>query len=444
MAKKHDNTRSGPGLGGGRVVGGVGLPSGAIGQAGRFSGERNANRYTLAGRTTAAGRLFVNANRLSARMLQVGAKTKSLPMAARGLGRITRLGTLRESSGRMFAGFKAESALSSRRFVTANALSSALGRMHRSTESLPQLTDSQIRGGGDAIAREKAAEKLAEDTARFERNFERVFGDQVKDDKQAGEPAQTGKASQGDKIMEGGSVGAVVEKSLRKTAGIVAAAGADGTVKSQGSAADREAVARAVRIAGKTSKSSGEAIDTTGFDKASKEAVSAGKAAIEQAKLRREPKTKTSGEALDTTGFNEFLKQDLSSGQAALAELELRIDPGTKTSGEAIDTTGFSESARNPLSLGEANLEQLKLRLEGNKKKAGPEIDTSGFKQVGKTSVTSGAANLAQLKLKLQGGSKSVGNGSLPAALRASGRVVRGRVGLGAEFALPFGGGLAA
>ena len=443
MAKKHDSKASST-ASGARVVGGVGVNRGAIGQAGRFSGERNANRYTLAGRTTAAGRNLVNANRTATRMLQVGAKTKSLPMAARGLGRITRLETLRESSGRMIAGFKAESALSSRRFVTAGALSSELLRRGQSTKSLPQLTDSQIRGGGDAIAREKAAEKLAEDTARFERNFERVFGDQVKDDKQAGEPAQTGKASQGDKIMEGGSVGAVVEKSLRKTAGIVAAAGADGTVKSQGSAADREAVARAVRIAGKTSKSSGEAIDTTGFDKASKEAVSAGKAAIEQAKLRREPKTKTSGQAIDTTGFNEFLKQDLSSAQAALAELELRIDPGTKTSGEAIDTTGFSESARNPLSLGEANLEQLKLRLEGNKKKAGPEIDTSGFKQVGKTSVTSGAANLAQLKLKLQGGSKSVGNGSLPAALRASGRVVRGRVGLGAEFALPKGGGIAA
>lgn len=164
MAKKHDNTRSGPGLGGGRVVGGVGLPSGAIGQAGRFSPERNGNRYDLSGRNAAGAANFRNANNLSRDMLRKGQKTESLPRAARGLAGVEDL-----------PGLAATNAQTSADLATANALSSALGRMHRSTESLPDLVERQ-NAGVDAIAEERGRNLEQRAKARFERDFDRLFG----------------------------------------------------------------------------------------------------------------------------------------------------------------------------------------------------------------------------------------------------------------------------
>ena len=410
MAKKHDNTRSGPGLGGGRVVGGVGLPSGAIGQAGRFSGERNANRYTLAGRTTAAGRLFVNANRLSARMLQVGAKTKSLPMAARGLTGITRLGTLRESSGRMFAGFKAESALSSRRFVTANALSSALGRMHRSTESLPQLTDSQIRGGGDAIAREKAAEKLAEDTARFERNFERVFGRQM--------DGQTGTQTGGRGRRAGaGTGGGFLANYLRSGGPIAGRLQGRGRVLARG--ASRTTSAGQSTALGKVSvKTAGAPMESTGFDQKSREQVTPGAANIAAIEARIAPNQKSAGVSIDTTGFDQKNREQVTPGAANIAAIEARLKPNEKSAGPEVDTTGFAQTGRGPLSLGQANLLQLRLRIEPDQKSAGPEIDTSGFAQTRVGSLTNSQARVAEIRERLAPDVKSfsVGTETAPSA----------------------------
>lgn len=453
MAKKHqDKPQRTPAKVGdsSRVVAGVGAAKAAIGQAGRFSGDRNANRYTLAGRTAAAGRNFTQANATSRRMLQIGAKTSSLPKAARGLTGITKLETLSQSTRRMIDGFKAESLASTERFTTAGRLSSRLLRDKLSVKSLPQLVEKQRaldaqRQGGDAINEEIAADQMAREKARIDRDVARVFGRQMDGQtrtqtggrgRRAG--AGTGGGFLANYLRSGGPIAGRLQGRgrvlARGTSGTTAARSSTAlgkvSVKTAGAPMEstgfdqksREQVtpgaaniaAIEARIA-PDQKSAGVAIDTTGFDQKNREQVTPGAANIAAIQARISPNQKSAGTPMDTTGFDEFSRQQISTAQANLADIEARLKPNEKSAGPEVDTTGFAQTGRGPLSLGQANLLQLRLRIEPDQKSAGPEIDTSGFAQTRVGSLTNSQARVAEIRERLAPDVKSFSVGTEPA-----------------------------
>ena len=449
--------------GGSTVVGGVGVGRGAIGQAGRFSAQNNASKYSLAGRTAAAGRNFVGANRTSREMLRVGAKTTSLPKAARGLAKITRLESLRQSSRRMFEGFKRESKLSSERFRTASQVSSELQRRKQSTASLAKLTERQMRDPKtDAVTAEAQAKAEAVAKIRSDREFARLFGDNKEQGSVAG-----GRGSRG---SGGGSVGGFVSGILRRAAGLMRSGSGRGraavrrspvrsvsqpvvNTKSSGPQIDttgfaltesrelsgleaRQRMAQLLRAA--NVKSSGPQIDTTGFAVQERRALSDREARLLAEQLRQGPNVKSSGPEIDTTDFALTERRVLSDLEARLQAAALGIRPNTKSSGELIDTTGFGELSAGPLSDLEARLLAASLLRAPSSRSSGPEVDTSGYAQTvagpaavadvqrqpaytgsaSRAAVTSGRGSSSSAASRVQTFSKGSGVASWPSSAR--------------------------